>query len=217
MSLGHGEETVGGTAVIRVVVALGESLMRGALAALLAREEDIEVIAELADAHEVLRAGSKHHPEVAVLDTDLLEPEEQAAAQPLYDAAPGTRLLLLVDVHKASSVGRVQSGRVPEVGYVAKDASPAMLVEAIRQLAQGAVVFDPRVAVAALRAVQNPLTPREREILAIVAQGESVKEIADRLYLSVGTIRNTISRILAKTGARSRVEAIKIAQDAGWL
>jgi len=198
-------------------VALGESLMRGALAALLAREEDIDVVAELAGAHDVLRTARKHHPEVAVLDTDLLEPETPAVAQQLYDAAPDTRLLLLVDVHKASSVGRVQSGRVPEVGYVAKDASPAMLVEAIRQVAQGAAVLDPPVAIAALRAVENPLTPREREILAIVAQGESVKEIAGRLYLAVGTVRNTLSRILSKTGARSRIEAIKIAQEAGWL
>jgi len=203
--------------VIRVVVALGENLMRGALAALLAREEDIEVVAELAGAHDVLRAARKHYLEVAVLDTDLLEPETPAVAQQLYDTAPDTRLLLLVDVHKASSVGRVQSGRVPEVGYVAKDASPAMLVEAIRRIARGAAVLDPPVAVAALRAVENPLTPREREILAIVAQGESVKEIADRLYLAVGTVRNTLSRILAKTGARSRIEAIKIAQEAGWL
>ena len=203
--------------MIRVVVALGENLMRGALAALLAREEDIEVVAELAGAHDVLRAARKHYLEVAVLDTDLLEPETPAVAQQLYDTAPDTRLLLLVDVHKASSVGRVQSGRVPEVGYVAKDVSPAMLVEAIRRIARGAAVLDPPVAVAALRAVENPLTPREREILAIVAQGESVKEIADRLYLAVGTVRNTLSRILAKTGARSRIEAIKIAQEAGWL
>jgi two-component system, NarL family, response regulator DesR len=204
-------------AVIRVVVALQETLMRGALAALLGREEDIEVIAELADTHGVLRTAAKHRPQVVVLDMDLLEPEEPSMARRLREAVPGTRLLLLVDVHKPAIVGRVQSGHVSGVGFVAMDASPARLVEAIRQIAHGKAVLDPQVAVAAMRAAQNPLTPREREILAIVAEGESVKEVADRLYLAVGTVRNNLSRILAKTGARSRIEAIKIAQEAGWL
>jgi two-component system response regulator DesR len=204
-------------AVIRVVVALEETLVRGALAALLAREEDMDVIAELADAREVLRTAAKHRPRVVVLDMDLLEPEVPSMAGQMHEAAPDTRLLLLVDINKPSIVGRVQGGHVPGVGFVAMDASPARLVEAIRQIAQGSAVLDPQVAVAALRAAANPLTPREREILAIVAQGESVKEIADRLYLAVGTVRNNLSRILAKTGARSRIEAIKIAQDAGWL
>jgi two-component system response regulator DesR len=204
-------------AVIQVVVALEETLIRGALAALLAREEDMDVIAELADAREVLRAATKHRPQVVVLDMDLLEPEGLSMARQTREAAPDTRLLLLVDVHKPSIVGRVQGGHVPGVGFVAMDASPATLVQAIRQMAQGAAVLDPQVAVAALRAAANPLTPREREILAIVAEGESVKEVADRLYLAVGTVRNNLSRILAKTGARSRIEAIKIAQDAGWL
>lgn len=190
--------------------------MRGALAALLAREHDIDVIAELTDVREVLRTSAQHHPQVVVLDMGLLESEGASMPHRIHEAAPNTRLLLLVDVHKPSMAGRVQ-GHAPGVGFVAMDASPARLVEAIRQTAQGTAVLDPQVAVVALRAAANPFTPREREILAIAAEGDSVKEIADRLHLAVGTVRNNLSRILAKTRARSRIEAIKIAQDAGWL
>jgi len=203
--------------VIRVVVALGETLVRAAFAALLAQEEDIDVIAELAVAREVLRAAATHRPHVVVLHMDLLETEEPPTAGQLGGLVHETRLLLLVDIHKPSIVRRVRTEHVPRVGYVAMDTSPARLVEAVRQIASGNAVLDPEVAVAALNAAENPLTPREREILAIVAEGVPVKEIAARLYLAVGTVRNNLSRILAKTGARTRIEAIKIAQDAGWL
>jgi two-component system response regulator DesR len=92
-----------------------------------------------------------------------------------------------------------------------------MVVEAIRRVARGDAVLDPQLAVAVLTAAENPLTTREREILAIVAEGAPVKEIANRLYLATGTVRNNLSRILAKTGARNRLEAYQIAQEAGWL
>jgi len=103
------------------------------------------------------------------------------------------------------------------VGYIVLDTSPVRVIEAIRQVAQGDAVLDAEVAVALLTAVENPLTAREREILAIVAEGPPVSEIASRLYLATGTVRNNISRILAKTGARTRLEAYRIAQEAGWV
>jgi two-component system, NarL family, response regulator DesR len=206
-----------GMAVIQVVVGVAGPLVRGALAAVLGHEEDIEVIAELADADEVFRTAERCSPQVVVLDMDLLETEQTSTAQELLSTMPDTRLLLLVDTQKPSAVGRVRISDVPRMGFVAMGASPARLMEAIREIARGEAVLEPEVTVAALTAVQNPLTSREREILAIAAEGVPVKEIADRLYLAVGTVRNNLSRILAKTGARTRIEAVKIAQDAGWL
>lgn len=203
--------------VIEVVVALRGTLARGALAAVLAYEKDIEVVAELADAREVLRIpAAASAPQVVVLDMNLLETAEVSRVRELWSTVPDTRFLLLIDVHKPPA-GRVLVQCAPQVGFVATDASPTRLVEAIRQMARGEAVLDPEVAVAALTAAENPLTPREREILAIAAEGAPAKEIAARLYLAVGTVRNNLSRILAKTGARTRIEAIKIAQDAGWL
>ena len=203
--------------MIRTVVALGGTLMRGAIVALLTHEEDIDVIAELSDGHEVLRMAGRHHPDVLLLDTELHDWIENEKARPLSTVLPGSRHLVLVDAQRASAIRRVSSGQIPQVGYIGLDTSPATVVEAIRRVARGDAVLDPQLAVAVLTAAENPLTTREREILAIAAEGAPVKEIANRLYLATGTVRNNLSRILAKTGARSRLEAYRIAQEAGWL
>jgi two-component system, NarL family, response regulator DesR len=120
-------------AVIQVVVGLGETLLRGALAALLRREEDIEVLAEPADADEVIRITETYRPQVVVLDMDVLETEEVWQAAHVTSTVLDTRLLLLIDTQKPSVVGRVRSGLVPRVGFVAMGASPARLVEAIER------------------------------------------------------------------------------------
>jgi two-component system, NarL family, response regulator DesR len=126
-------------------------------------------------------------------------------------------VLILLDRQSGAGVSRSLARLAPRVGFLGTETSPYDLVESVRQMARGEPVLDAEVAVAALTADENPLTDRECEVLRMALDGAPAKEIAQRLYLSAGTVRNYLSRILAKTGARSRIEAIRIAQDAGWI
>ncbi len=204
--------------MILAVVAVAGTLVRSALATILTQEADMYVVAELSDAQQMLRVARRHPPpDVLVLDTELQESVESLEDNDLGYLLPESRHLVLVDVQKPSAIARVSSSQIPQVGYIPLETSPAKVVEAVRLIARGDPVLDPQVAVAVLTAAENPLTERERKILAIVAEGAPVKEIANRLYLATGTVRNNISRILAKTGASTRLEAYRIAREAGWL
>jgi two-component system response regulator DesR len=200
--------------VVRVVLGHHGTLVRGALAAVLSQEADLDVLAEIESADDVLPAVARTRPHVVVLDPMLagnIRMEELC----LQLREPG--ILILIDWDLLYGVSLALVRLAPRVGFIATDASPADLAEAVRQLAQGAAVIDPGVAVAALRAVENPLTEREREVLRLVTTGATAQEIAKRLHLSAGTVRNYLSHILAKTAARSRIEAVRNAQEAGWI
>jgi two-component system response regulator DesR len=200
--------------VIRVLLGHRGTLVRGALAAVLSQEPDLDVVAELGRAEEVLPMAAKYDPDVVVLDpllhggVDVFE-----LCSGLSDAG----VLILMDREMPAAVSLEVVRLVPSVGLIATDASPDDLVKAVRLVYRGKPVLDVGLAVAALRAGENPLTEREREVLLQVTTGATAKEVAHTLSLSAGTVRNYLSRILAKTGARSRIEAIKIAQDAGWI
>jgi two-component system response regulator DesR len=125
--------------------------------------------------------------------------------------------LTIVDESAPAAVGRTLALLSPGVGLLTVNASPTDLVEGVRRLVRGEPVVDAALAVAALTALENPLTEREREVLRLAVDGAPVGEIAEILVLSVGTVRNYLSRIMVKTGARSRIEAIRIAQAAGWI
>jgi two-component system response regulator DesR len=204
--------------VITVVVAVNGALARGGLTALLEREDDIAVVASLAPEASISGAVRQHRPDVALLEATLAdEPgvEPLAGLQAADD--PACRVLVLVDTARPILLRPILARRAAPPGLLATDAPPSLLLAAVRRLACGDAFIDPDVAVAALTAKDNPLTRREVEILRIAAEGIPVKDIAGRLFLSYGTVRNHLSRIMAKTAAQTRIEAVRAAQNAGWL
>jgi two-component system response regulator DesR len=192
-------------------------LIRGALAALLGHEADIEVAAEVAECRDVVVAARRSRPEVVIIDLDLVEMGPISTLATLSEALPAQSLLVLTDLRQSALLATTAHRQLPRVGFLSKQAPPAKLVEAVRQLARGEPTLDPQLAVAALTGRGNPLTAREREVLGMAAAGAPAKEIAARLYLATGTVRNYLSSSIGKTGARTRIEAIRIAQEAGWL
>lgn len=200
--------------MIRVVLGHHGALVRGALAAVLSQETDLDVMADIEKADDVLPAVARTRAHVVVLDP-MLDGNIRIEELCLRLREPG--ILILIDRDLLTGVSLALVRLAPRVGFIATDASPADLAEAVRQLAHGAAVIDPGVAVAALRAGENPLTQRECEVLRLVTTGATAQEIARSLNLSAGTIRNYLSHILSKTGARSRIEAVRKAQEAGWI
>jgi two-component system response regulator DesR len=199
---------------IRVLLGHRGVLLREALGAVLAREPDLEVVARLSQWDDVIAAARRERPEVAVLDALL---PDSVGVRGLCQTLPRLRILMLVERYASEGAALSLARLAPRVGLIATDASPVDLVQAVRQLAQGEPVLDFELAVAALTAEENPLTDRERDVLRLATTGAPPREIARSLHLSPGTVRNYLSHILMKTGARTRIEAIRIAQDAGWI
>jgi two-component system, NarL family, response regulator DesR len=199
--------------VIKTVVAHEMALVRGALSLVLSTEDDIEVVAELGRAEDVAPSVLAQHPDVAVVDLDLVKPTDISAVNTLN----GCRVLVLTDPRRSSALMPLMSQQhANPIGFVVHDGPPDRLVDAVRRVAKGEPVIDPELVVAALH-TQCPLTPREIDVLAVTAEGASVKEAATRLNLAPGTVRNHLSRILTKTSASSRLHAVRIAQESGWI
>jgi two-component system, NarL family, response regulator DesR len=201
--------------VIRTLIAMQLTLMRAGLVSLLSRTDDIEIVAELADGDRVVRVAQKLLPDVAVLGAALPGTDGFAVAVRLHATLPSCHSLIIGGRRDPSVVRRAVAAQA--TGFVAREATPDHIMEAIRCAAKGRKVIDPDLAFAALNTAQNPLTSREIEALQLAAEGATTAEIAERLYLSVGTVRNYLSRSITKTGARNRVDAIRIANGSGWL
>lgn len=202
--------------MIRTLVAHHRVLDRGALAFVLSAEDDIEVVAELDRLEDVVSALVGRHGDVAVVDVELFGPDHPAAAGRALDLPEGHHALLLADVRQARALAPLMTRRPPGIGFLTKNAPPERLVTSVRQVTAGEPVIDPELVMAAT-AVRSPLTPRETEVLAMAATGGPVAEIAAQLSLAPGTVRNHLSRVIAKTGGRTRIEALRIAQQAGWV
>lgn len=201
--------------MIRVLLAEDQTMVRGALAALLALNGDIEVVAEASRGDEVLPRALATQPDVALLDIEMPGGDGITAAAALHERLPGCRVLMLTTFGRPGYLRRaLESGAV---GYLLKDAPPAELAAAVRRAAAGQRVVDPDLALSALSEGANPLTDREREVLAAARHGASVAEIAAKLALSEGTVGNYLSAAMQKTGAHNRVEAAHIAEQKGWL
>ncbi|MEV7804727.1 response regulator transcription factor [Microbispora sp. NPDC088329] len=201
--------------MIRLMLAEDMHLIRKALVALLSSEDDLDVVAEADKGEDIVRLGCLRRPDVAVLDIGMPGVDGLTAAAELHRRLPSCRTVVLTGLGTPMALRKALDAGVR--GFVVKDASPSHLVDCIRRVAGGERVIDPELAVAALDADSNPLTARELDVLETAARGATVGEIADRLSLSRGTVRNYLSRILTKVGARSRVEAIQIASECGWL
>jgi two-component system, NarL family, response regulator DesR len=201
--------------VIRVLLAEDQAMVRGALAALLALEGDIEIIAEVSRGDEVVAAAEKSQPDVALLDIEMPGIDGLEAAVLLRRSVPACRVLILTTFGRPGYLRRAMESGV--MGFVIKDTPAAELAVAIRRVVAGEKVIDPGLALAALGEGNNPLTTREREVLAAAAPGASIAEIAHQLSLSEGTVRNYLSEAIQKLDARNRVEAARIAEEKGWL
>jgi len=190
-------------------------MFRTAVRRLLELEDDMEVVAEVARGDEVVRAALAARPDVAVVDIEMPAQDGISAASELRKRLPECRTLILTMFGQPGFVQRAIERGVS--GFILKDAPIEVLAAAIRRCAAGETVMDPSLAARALRARASPLSTREREILAACAEGLSTAELATRLWLSEGTVRNRVSEILGKLGARNRAEAVQIARDRGWL
>jgi two-component system response regulator DesR len=209
------EEKRPGLKTIRVLLVIDTSLVRGALAALLSGEDDIEVVAGMASSDRVVANAVRHRPEVAVLDVELGGAEMLAVARALHKRLPECRLVVLATARRPGLVMRALD--LPVAGAVDTNAQPRRLLATIRQVAKGKKVIDPALAVAAIGTSGSPLTPRELTVLDLAAGGASPTEIAQQLFLTRGTVCNYLSRIITKLEARTRIDAIRIAREAGWI
>lgn len=201
--------------MIRVLIAEDMHMVRGALIALLALEPDIEVVAEVSDGDRIVPEVVRHRPDVAVLDIDLPVVDGLTAAAELHSAAPHTRTLILTNLGRPGTLRKALAAKVG--GFILKDAPPGRLAAAIRSVAKGERVVDSQLALAAWDNGDCPLTARELDVLRLAAGGVDVTEVAATLHLSVGTVRNYLTMIASKLNARNRVDAIRIAVEAGWL
>ena len=190
-------------------------MLRGALVALLDLEPDIEVVAAVSSGTEVLPAVRKHEPDVAVLDIDLPGKDGLAVAAELHAEVPGCRTLILTSLGRPGMVRRALDAKVN--GFMLKDSPSDQLADAVREVAVGRRVIDSELALAAWESGDCPLGSRELETLRLVADGHGVDEIAGRLFLSPGTVRNYLTSAVTKLGARNRVDAIRLAKESDWL
>lgn len=201
--------------MVRVLVAEDMRILRDTLVALLNLEDDLEVVAEVDSGDRIVPAALEHRPDVAVLDIDLPAVDGLTAAAELREKLPGCRILVLTVLDRPGELRRAVAGHVS--GFMLKDSPAEDLVAAVRQVAAGGRVFDAKLAVAALEAAENPLSPREAEVLKRYAAGASAAEIAAELFLSYGTVRNYLASAVTKLGARNRVDAARVAGEAGWI
>ncbi|MDJ0385444.1 response regulator transcription factor [Streptomyces sp. G-G2] len=200
---------------IRILLAEDQSMVREALAALLGLEPDIEVIAQVARGDEVLAAARAHDVNVALLDIEMPGLTGIEAAALLRDGVPGLKIVILTTFGRPGYLrGAMEAGAS---AFLVKDAPAAQLAQAVRKVLAGERVIDPTLAAAALAEGANPLTDREREVLRAAEDGATNAELAARLHLSQGTVRNYLSTAIQKLAARNRQEAVSVAREKGWL
>ncbi|MFG2820585.1 response regulator transcription factor [Kitasatospora sp. NPDC048365] len=200
-----------------VLLADGQHLFRSGLGALLDREDDLSVVAEAVCGEDAAAEAARTRPAVAVLDLDVPGPGGPATAAMIRAAAPTTAVLLLAPaVRRTDELQRALADGV--AGVLLKDVPAGALISAVRELARGGRVYDPRLVLDVVRTDrQTPLSRRELAVLSEIADGATIREAAAALSLSPGTVRNYVSAAIAKTRARNRCDAIRIARECGWL
>lgn len=200
--------------MIRTLVAESSVLICSGLLTLLAGQPDIEVVADLEEAGLLVSAADESRADVAIIAEEIAG-NGFTAIRALRERVPGCRSVVMVSRH---SPGRLREAvKAGADGFLERVPTPGAIIEAIRLIASGGKAIDPDLAFSALNAEASPLTPREIDVLRLAAEGAPAAEIATTLYLSVGTVRNYISRAVEKTAARTKMDAVRIAEDAGWL
>jgi two-component system response regulator DesR len=201
--------------MIRVLMAEDQGMVRGALATLLSLEPDIEVVAQVARGDEVVATALRERPDVALLDIEMPGATGLEAAEALAAELPECRILILTTFGRPGYLRRAMEGGA--AGFLLKDAPASELAAAIRRALSGDRIVDPGLAAAALSQGECPLTPREHEVLSASREYATIAELAHAVYLSHGTVRNHLSSVMQKLDARNRAEAVKIAEENGWL
>lgn len=200
--------------MIRVVLAEDQAMVRGALAALLGLEPDLEVVGEAGDGLQAWKLVAEHNPDVLLTDIEMPGLTGLDLAVRLQEAQSPTRVVILTTFGRAGYLRRALDAGVR--GYLLKDAPSEQLASALRQVMRGVRVIDPQLAVAAW-GEEDPLTERERAVLRLAGEGATSAQIAERLHLSQGTVRNYLSEAIGKLGAANRIEAFRTARQKGWL
>lgn len=200
---------------IRLVLADDESLTRGAVGTLLGLEADLVVVAEAADGDAAIAAIREHRPDIAVLDVEMPGHDGSEVAQWVAEYEPGTRCIILTRHARPGVLRRALAAGAR--GFVAKSAPASVLADVIRRIHGGGRYVDPDLAMTALMTEECPLTDRELEVLRAVDASGTAADIAGRVHLSPGTVRNYLSSAMQKLGAGTRTEAVNVARDRGWL
>jgi two-component system, NarL family, response regulator DesR len=201
--------------VIRLLLAEDQALVRGALAALLGLEPDLEVVAQVERGDAVLGEVERTRPDVVLLDIEMPGQDGLATARQLAEAAPGCRVLIVTTFGRSGYLRRALAAGA--AGFLLKDAPARELAAAIRRVHAGERVVDPGLAAAALAEGEDPLTAREHDVLAAAREHATVADIAGALFLSPGTVRNYLSSAMQKLDAATRAEAVRIAEERGWI
>ncbi|SCE98813.1 two component transcriptional regulator, LuxR family [Micromonospora purpureochromogenes] len=203
------------SAPIRLLLADDQALVRGALAALLSLEPDLTVVAEVGRGDEVVDEARRTGPDVALLDVEMPGLDGISATAALRAAVPGCRVLVVTTFGRPGYLRRAMEAGAN--GFVVKDTPARQLADAVRRVHAGLRVVDPTLAAETLATGASPLTGRETELLRAARDGGTVAELAAALHLSEGTVRNHLSAAIGKTGARNRADAVRIAEQNGWL
>jgi two-component system response regulator DesR len=201
--------------MIRVLLAEDQGMVRGALATLLSLEEDIEVVAQVARGDAVVAAAEASQPDVALLDIEMPGIDGLDAAALLHRALPACVIIIVTTFGRPGYLRRAMEAGA--TGFVVKDGPADQLAVSIRRAVAGERVIDTALAAAALSDGSNPLTPRERDVLRAASTGVAIASIARTLFLSQGTVRNYLSSAIQKAGASNRIEAVRTAEQHGWL
>ncbi|WP_305783297.1 response regulator transcription factor [Symbioplanes lichenis] len=201
--------------MIRVLLADDQALVRGAMAALLDMEADLRVVAEVGRGDEVLAAVREHQVQVALLDVEMPGLDGIAAARQVRREVPQCRVLMVTTFGRAGYLRQAMAAGAG--GFVVKDTPARQLADAVRRVHEGLRVVDPALAAQSLALGDSPLTERETQVLRAAREGGTVADVARELSLSEGTVRNHLSSAIGKTGARTRAEAVRLADDNGWL
>jgi two-component system, NarL family, response regulator DesR len=200
---------------IRLLLADDQALVRGALAALLDLEPDLEVVAEVGSGDDVVSAATRVVPDVALLDVEMPGLDGIEATRAVKQAVPDLRVLIVTTFGRPGYLRRALKAGAD--GFVVKDTPARELADAVRRIHAGLRVVDPLLAADSLVAGESPLTSRETEVLRAARDGASVATVAGRLFLSQGTVRNHLSAAIGKTGSANRAEAVRVADENGWL
>lgn len=200
---------------IRLLIADDQALVRGALGALLELEPDLTVVGMAADGAEAVRIAEELRPDVCLMDIQMPGMDGVEATRRIRQASAGTRVLVVTTFARPGYLRSALDAGAS--GFIVKDTPAEELAEAVRRVRSGLRVMDPVLAADSLFDGANPLSDREREVLRLAADGRSAAAIASEVFLSAGTVRNHLSAAIGKTGAANRAQAVRIAQDKGWI
>ncbi|MED4016007.1 response regulator transcription factor [Sutcliffiella cohnii] len=197
--------------MINIIIAEDQKMLLGALATLIDLEEDMKVVARASNGEELVALVKEHQPDVCITDIEMPGMTGLDAAEQLKES--GCKMIILTTFARSGYFARAIKAGVN--GYLLKDSPSEELAKAIRQVVAGQRIYAPEL-IDEMYTEENPLTERETEVLSLMAEGKSTKEIAKQLFLTAGTVRNYISVILDKLEVSNRIEAIRVFKEKGW-